>query len=33
MNAPGLSDEARTVVNEAFDGMSSWRMEAVNSSE
>jgi hypothetical protein len=33
MNAPGLSDEARKAVNEAFDAMSAWRVEAVNNSE
>ena len=29
--APGLSDEARKAVNAAFDAMSTWRTETVNS--
>src|SRR3974390_879976 len=29
--APGLSDEARRAVNAAFDAMSTWRTETVNS--
>ena len=33
MAVPGLSNEARDAVNAAFDAMSTWRMEAVNSSE
>jgi phage-related minor tail protein len=32
-SAPGLSDEARRAVNAAFDAMSAWRTETVNSSE
>jgi hypothetical protein len=33
MSVPGLSDEARKAVNEAFDAMSAWRIETANSSE
>jgi hypothetical protein len=32
-SAPGLSDEARRAANAAFDAMSAWRTETVNSSE
>jgi hypothetical protein len=32
-SAPGLSDEARKAVNAAFDAMSAWRTETLNSSE
>jgi hypothetical protein len=31
--APGLSDEARKAVNAAFDAISTWRTETVNTSE
>jgi hypothetical protein len=31
--APGLSDEARKAVNDAFDAMSAWRIEAAKNSE
>ena len=31
--APGLSDEARKAVNAAFDAMSTWRTETVNSGQ
>jgi hypothetical protein len=31
--APGLSDETRKAVNAAFDAMSTWRMETLNSGE
>jgi hypothetical protein len=31
--AAELSDEARKAVNAAFDAMSTWRIETVNSSE
>ena len=33
MSAPGLSDEARKVVNAAFDAMSTWRIETANNNE
>jgi hypothetical protein len=33
MSVPGLSDEAREAVNEAFDAMSTWRIETANNSE
>jgi hypothetical protein len=33
MSAIGLSEEARKAVNEAFDAMSTWRIETVKSSE
>jgi hypothetical protein len=33
MAVPGLSNEARDAVNAAFDAMSTWRMETINSSE
>ena len=33
MSVPGLSDEARKAVNEAFDAMSAWRIETANSNE
>jgi hypothetical protein len=33
MSAPGLSDEARKAVNEAFDAMSNWRIETAKNSE
>ena len=33
MSAVGLSDEARKAVNEAFDAMSTWRIETARSSE
>jgi hypothetical protein len=33
MSVPGLSDEARQAVNEAFDAMSVWRTETAKSSE
>jgi len=33
MSAPGLSEEARKAVNAAFDAMSTWRTETINSSE
>jgi hypothetical protein len=33
MSFPGLSDEAREAVNEAFDAMSNWRVETANNSE
>ena len=33
MSVPGLSDEARKALNAAFDAMSTWRIETVNSSE
>jgi hypothetical protein len=33
MSAPGLSDEARKAVNEAFDAMSTWRIETAKNSE
>jgi hypothetical protein len=33
MSAIGLSEEARKAVNEAFDAMSSWRIETAKSSE
>jgi hypothetical protein len=33
MSAIGLSEEVRKAVNEAFDGMSSWRIETAKSSE
>jgi hypothetical protein len=33
MSLPGLSEEARNAVNEAFDAMSAWRTETAQSSE
>ena len=33
MSAIGLSEEARKAVNEAFDAMSSWRIETAKNSE
>src|SRR6476660_9062886 len=33
MAVPGLSNEARDAVNAAFDAMSTWRTETVNTSE
>src|ERR1700751_4572093 len=33
MTSPGLSNEARDAVNAAFDAMSTWRTETVNTSE
>jgi hypothetical protein len=33
MSVPGLSDETRQAVNEAFDAMSAWRIETAKSSE
>jgi hypothetical protein len=33
MSVPGLSDEARQAVNDAFDAMSAWRIEMANSNE
>ncbi len=33
MIVPGLSNEARDAVNAAFDAMSTWRTETVNTSE
>src|SRR4029450_7630530 len=33
MSAIGLSEEARKAVNEAFDAMSTWRIETAKSSE
>jgi hypothetical protein len=33
MSAPGLSTKAREAVNAAFDAMSTWRVEAANTSE
>jgi hypothetical protein len=33
MSAPGLSSKAREAVNAAFDAMSTWRIEAANTSE
>jgi len=33
MWAPGLSEEARKAVSDAFDAMSSWRIEMANNSE
>ena len=33
MSIPGLSDEARRAVSAAFEAMSTWRRETVNSSE
>ena len=33
MSVPGLPDEARKALNAAFDAMSTWRIETVNSSE
>jgi hypothetical protein len=33
ISAPELSDEARNVVNAAFNAMSTWRIETVNNSE
>jgi hypothetical protein len=33
LSAPGLSDEARQAVNDAFDAMSAWRSETAKTSE
>jgi hypothetical protein len=33
MSVPGLSEEARTAVNAAFDAMSTWRIETANNNE
>src|SRR5262245_30830570 len=32
-SVPGLSDEAQKAVNEAFEAMSTWRIEIANNSE
>jgi hypothetical protein len=32
-SAPGLSDETRQAVNAAFDALSNWRTETINTSE
>jgi len=33
ISVPGLSDEARQAINEAFDAMSAWRIETANNNE
>ena len=33
MSLPGLSEEARKAVNDAFDAMSAWRNETAENSE
>jgi hypothetical protein len=33
MSVPGLSEEARKAVNDAFDAMSTWRVEIANNNE